>query len=136
EAPNAVLSVDVTQALGRVELDCADADILVSSTHKWTLGIHGACVVGVPEAGAGRLTTRAGGWYHLANAFDADRFERAVAKKGAACYSVGMPNFVSLYALNASLRYLDAIGIAAISRHADPLVARTHGGLVELGLAP
>ncbi|MBL9160281.1 MAG: aminotransferase class V-fold PLP-dependent enzyme [Verrucomicrobiales bacterium] len=135
-APQAVLSADITQAFGRVELDCADADILISSTHKWTLGIHGGCVIGVPEAGAERLTTRAGGWYHLTNAFEADRFEKAVTKPGAASFSVGMPNFVSLYALNASLRYLDGIGIDAISRHADPLVAKVHAGLVDLGIEP
>ena len=136
QAPNAILSVDVTQALGRVVLDCSDADIVISSTHKWTLGIHGGCVIGVPEAGADRLTTHAGGWYHLTNAFAADRFERAFTKTGAASFSVGMPNFISLYALNASLRYLDRIGIDAISRHADPLVAQVHEGLVELGITP
>jgi selenocysteine lyase/cysteine desulfurase len=135
-APQAALSVDITQAFGRVELGCSDADILISSTHKWTLGIHGGCVIGVPEAGAERLTTKAGGWFHLTNAFEADRFEKAVTKPGAASFSVGMPNFVSLYALNASLRYLDGIGIDAISRHADPLVTRVHTGLVDLGLAP
>lgn len=135
-APDAVLAVDITQAFGRVELDCADADILISSTHKWTLGIHGGCVVGVPTAAADKLTTRAGGWFHLTNAFDADRFDRADSKPGASSYSVGMPNFVSLYALNASLRYLDAIGVAAISRHADPLVSRVHADLKALGLAP
>lgn len=135
-APQAVLSVDITQAFGRVELGCADADILISSTHKWTLGIHGGCVIGVPEAGAERLTTKAGGWFHLTNAFEADRFEKAVTKPGAASFSVGMPNFVSLYALNASLRYLDGIGIGAISQLADPLVARVHAGLVDLGIEP
>jgi cysteine desulfurase/selenocysteine lyase len=135
-APDAVLAADVTQALGRVELDCADADFIVSSTHKWTLGIHGGCIVGVPAAGAARLTTRAGGWFHLENAFEADRFERAVAKEGAASYSVGMPNFISLYALDAALRYLEQFGIAAISDHADPLVAAVHDGLVGLGIAP
>lgn len=135
-APNAVLAVDVTQALGRVELDCADADILISSTHKWSLGIHGGCVVGVPSAGAARLTTRAGGWFHLENAFDADRFERAVSKEGAASFSVGMPNFVALYALDAALRYLEGIGIGPVSRQADPLVAAVHEGLCELGLRP
>lgn len=135
-APQAVLAVDITQAFGRVELDCADADILISSTHKWTLGIHGGCVVGIPAAGADRLTTRAGGWFHLTNAFEADRFEKAASKSGAASYSVGMPNFVALYALNASLRFLDSVGIDAISRQADPLVARVHEGLAGLGIAP
>jgi len=133
-APNAVISVDLTQALGRVPLDCSDADIVISSTHKWTLGIHGGCIIGIPQHQASRLTTHAGGWFHLTNAFEPDRFERAITKVGAASFSVGMPNFVSLYALNASLRYLESIGIEAISTHADPLVARAHQGLADLGI--
>lgn len=135
-APNALISVDLTQALGRVVLDCDDADILISSTHKWTLGIHGGCIIGVPAKNAARLTTHAGGWFHLHNAFDADRFERAAPKTGAASFSVGMPNFVALYALNASLRYLDDVGVARIAAHADPLMVHVQEGLRELGLNP
>jgi selenocysteine lyase/cysteine desulfurase len=135
-APNAIISVDITQALGRVVLDCAGADILISSTHKWTLGIHGGCIIGIPTASASRLTTRAGGWLHLENAFDADRFERAVPKTGAASFSVGMPNFVALYALNASLRYLEGVGVVKIAAHADPLVREAEAGLRELGVTP
>lgn len=135
-APNALISVDITQALGRVVLDCDGADILISSTHKWTLGIHGGCIIGIPQASAARLTTHAGGWLHLENAFDADRFERAVTKTGAASFSVGMPNFVALYALNASLRYLEEVGVANIAAHADPLVEEAEAGLRALGIAP
>lgn len=135
-APQALISVDVTQALGRVELGCAEADIVISSTHKWTLGIHGGCVIGIPERNAARLTTHAGGWYHLSNAFDADRFVQAQSKAGAASFSVGMPGFAALYALDAALRYVDAVSVAAISAHADPLVAELRGGLVALGLEP
>ncbi|SKB08557.1 Selenocysteine lyase/Cysteine desulfurase [Prosthecobacter debontii] len=135
-APRALISVDVTQALGRVELKCPEADIVISSTHKWTLGVHGGCIIGVPRRNAEKLTTHAGGWYHLDNAFDHDRFDRAVPKLGALSFSVGMPNFAALYALNAALRYVDGIGVAAISAHADPLVQRLHAGLIDLGLKP
>jgi selenocysteine lyase/cysteine desulfurase len=135
-APEAIISVDVTQALGRIVLDCHDADILISSTHKWTLGIHGGCIVGIPTAGSSRLTTHAGGWLHLQNAFEGDRFERAISKAGAASFSVGMPNFVALYALNASLRYLEGVGIAAIAAHADPLIAALETGLGKQGVKP
>lgn len=135
-APGAILSVDVTQALGRIALDCADADCLISSTHKWILGVHGGCIVGVRERCAEKLTTHAGGWFHLANAFDADRFERIVTKKGAASFSVGMPNFAAIYALDAALRYIESIGVKKIARHADPLVERLYQGLTELGLKP
>ncbi len=135
-APQALIAVDVTQALGRVVLDCSGADIMISSTHKWTLGIHGGCIVGIPKGKAAWLTTHAGGWFHLENAFDADRFQRAVPKTGAASFSVGMPNFVALYALNAGLRYLEEIGVAAISRQIDPLIAEAEAGLRALGLTP
>lgn len=135
-APNALISVDITQALGRVVLDCADADILISSTHKWTLGIHGGCIIGIPERNAGKLTTKAGGWFHISNAFESDRFQRAEIKTGAPSFSVGMPNFVSLYALDASLRYLKKVGIEAIAAHADPIVTKISEGLHDLAIRP
>jgi cysteine desulfurase/selenocysteine lyase len=131
-APNAILSVDVTQAFGRVVLDCLDADCLIGSTYKWLLGIHGGCVVAVPD----RITARAGGWYHLANAFDADRFTRAEPRPGAASFATGMPAFPAIYAVRASLDYLARTGIANIAAHADPLVARVHQGLSDLGIVP
>ena len=134
-APHAKVAVDITQALGRVELDCTDYDILVSSTHKWVLGIHGGCIVGIPQK-AGAITTHAGGWFHLENAFEPDRFERTVRKPGAASFSVGMPNYAALYALNASLRYLETIGVANIAAHADPLVAQMESALRDLGHPP
>jgi len=135
-APKALLSVDLTQALGRITLNCADADCLIASSYKWTLGVHGGCIVGIPRARAARLTSHAGGWYHLKNAFDADRFERATAKEGALSFAVGMPNFPAIYALNASLRYLEGLGVEAIARQADPLVSQATEGLIELGLIP
>ncbi len=135
-APRALVSVDVTQALGRVALDCAGADCVISSTHKWTLGIHGGCIVGVPARCAKAMTTRAGGWFHLENAFGPDRFERAVGKPGAASFAVGMPNFAAIYALDAALRYVDAVGVDAIAAHADPLVLRLESGLQALGFMP
>ncbi len=132
----ALISVDVTQALGRVELACSDADCLISSTHKWVLALHGGCIVAIPSHRAAALTTHAGGWYHLDNAFDADRFERAVPKPGASSYSVGMPNFASIYALDAALRYVEAAGVKRIAQHADPLLQQLSQELPRLGLEP
>jgi len=135
-APQAILSADITQAFGRVDVRGLDADIFISSTHKWTLGIHGGGIVGIPRRNDARLTTAAGGWYHLRNAFDADRFQRADVKPGAASYSVGMPSFAALYALNAALRYVEATGISAIEAHANPLVTQAYDGLIALGFTP
>lgn len=136
KAPNAVLSVDVTQAAGRIELDCLDADCIIASSYKWLLGVHGSCVVAIPSAGAQKLTTRAGGWFHLIDAFEADRFERVEVAGGAKSFSVGMPAFPSIYALRAGIDYVRGIGVANIAAHADPIVERVHEGLRELGIRP
>ncbi|MFT5466583.1 MAG: cysteine desulfurase/selenocysteine lyase [Verrucomicrobiales bacterium] len=135
-APNATLAVDITQGFGRVELDCLDADVIISSTHKWILGLHGGCVVAIADAKADQLTPYAGGWFHLENAFDPDRFERAPRKRGAAGFSVGMPSFAAIYGLRAGMEFIENVGVGEIAAQADPLVARVHSGLEELGLSP
>jgi selenocysteine lyase/cysteine desulfurase len=128
----ALVGVDVTQALGRIPLDLRDADLIVSSTHKWILASHGGGLVGIPKRAADRLTVPAGGWFNLQNAFDADRFERAVSKPGAASFAVGMPNFPAIYPIEAALKYIQSIGVDAIDRHARPLVNHCLDELLKL----
>lgn len=118
----ALLAVDVTQALGRVPLALAGADLIVSSTHKWSLGTHGGGLVGVPAARAAEWTSPAGGWFNLEDAFGPNRFDRAVSKPGAASFSVGMPNYPAVYAVRAGLEYIRAVGVEHIDRAARPLV--------------
>jgi selenocysteine lyase/cysteine desulfurase len=47
-----------------------------------------------------------------------------------------MPNYAAIYALNASLRYIENVGVAVIAAHADPLVAQTETALRDLGHPP
>ena len=129
---DALLALDVTQALGRIPLDLTGVDLIVSSTHKWILATHGGGLVGVPAARAREWTVPAGGWFHLQNAFENDRFERATSKPGAASFTVGMPNYPAVYAINAALRYIDSIGVPAIDSHARPLVRACLDGLKKL----
>ena len=118
----ALLAVDVTQALGRIPLDLSGADLIVSSTHKWILASHGGGLVGVPAARAADWTVPAGGWFNLEDPFGPNRFDKAVSKPGAAGFTVGMPNYPAVYAIRAGLEYLRGVGVAAIDRHARPLV--------------
>jgi len=118
----ALLAVDVTQALGRIPLDLAGADLVVSSTHKWILASHGGGLVGVPAARSADWTVPAGGWFHLDDAFGPKRFTKAVSKPGAASFMVGMPNYPAIYAIRAALDYIRGVGVEAIDRHARPLV--------------
>lgn len=121
---DALLAVDVTQALGRIPLDLAGVDLIVSSTHKWILSSHGGGLVGVPASRAEAWRVPAGGWFHLEDPFGPQRFERAVSKPGAAGFAVGMPNYPAVYALRAALDYLQSVGVARIDAAARPLVAR------------
>ena len=120
----ALIAVDVTQALGRVPLNLAGADLVVSSTHKWILATHGGGLVGVPAARAAEWTVPAGGWFNLQDAFGPERFERAVSRPGAAGFTVGMPNMPAVYAVRAGLDYIRQVGVAAIDQRARPLVLR------------
>jgi cysteine desulfurase / selenocysteine lyase len=134
-APRAILAVDVTQAAGRIELDCLDADCLLASTYKWLLGTHGGCLVAVPTHARDKVVVRAGGWFHLANAFESDRFSRVEPFPGVRGFAVGMPVYPAIYALQAGIETIRETGIAAIAAHADALVARLHEGLADLGYA-
>ena len=118
----ALISVDVTQALGRISLELTGVDLIVSSTHKWILASHGGGLVGVPSSRAKEWTVPAGGWYNLQDAFGANRFEQAVSKPGAASFAVGMPNFPAIYAIRAGLKYIQSVGVEAIDRTVRPLV--------------
>ena len=129
---SALVAVDVTQALGRIPLDLTGADLVVSSTHKWILASHGGGLVGVPPERADAWTVPAGGWFNLQNAFDGDRFDRAVSKPGAASFCVGMPNYAAVYAVNAALRYIRSVGVQTIDDHAAPLVRACFDGLKRL----
>ena len=99
-----------------------DVDLIVSSTHKWILASHGGGLVGVPGDKSQHWTVPAGGWFNLQNAFEADRFEQTVTKPGAASFSVGMPNYPAVYAIEAGLKYVQEIGIPAIDEHCRPLM--------------
>lgn len=128
----ALLSVDVTQALGRIPLDLRGVDLIVSSTHKWILASHGGGLVGIPRERAKDWQVPAGGWYHLQDAFGPTRFEAAVSTPGAAGFAVGMPNFPAIYAIRAALAYIQEVGVEAIDRAALPLVEQCLDGLARL----
>jgi selenocysteine lyase/cysteine desulfurase len=128
----ALLAVDVTQALGRIPLDLAGVDLIVSSTHKWILASHGGGLVGVPAARAAEWTVPAGGWFNLDDAFGANRFERAINRPGAASFTVGMPNYPAVYAIRAALQYIQSVGVSEIDLAARPLVEACLDGLSKL----
>jgi selenocysteine lyase/cysteine desulfurase len=128
----ALLAVDVTQALGRIPLNLAGVDLIVSSTHKWILACHGGGLVGVPQNRTDAWTVPAGGWFNLQDAFGPHRFEQAVSLPGAASFTVGMPNYPALYAIRAGLEYIQNIRVEAVAAAAQPLMEACLEGVSKL----
>ncbi|MCB9383534.1 MAG: aminotransferase class V-fold PLP-dependent enzyme [Bryobacterales bacterium] len=129
----ALFVVDATQALGRVPVSAARADLLVASSYKWTLGCHGVGVVYAAPGLFERFTPAAVGWYSVRDVFRPDRFEAYSPKTGAASLVAGMPNFPGIYALQAGLSHIRSVGVERIDRGLAPLMARLRGGLEERG---
>jgi len=128
----ALIALDVTQALGRIPLHLHEADLIVSSTHKWILGTHGGGLVGVPKHRARHWHVPAGGWFNIENAFGPGRFEQAQSHAGAAGFSVGMPNYPAVYANRAALSYINKVGIENIENVTRPLVEQTLAELQQM----
>jgi cysteine desulfurase/selenocysteine lyase len=126
------ISLDVTQALGRIPLDLTGVDLIVSSTHKWILASHGGGLVGVPRERAQEWTVPVGGWYNLDAPFDPDRLLTAAPKQGAASFMVGMPNYAAIYCIRAALDYIQSVGVGNIEKAARPLTLHCVEELAKL----
>ena len=130
----AILSIDATQAFGRCPVSLEGVDFLMSSSFKWLLGPHGLGIVYISPSFRDRLANPASiGWYSVGNVFSADRFERYDLKPGARCLAAGMPNFLSIYGLRASLSFLRDIGIHRIFENLRPVVDQLRRGCSTLG---
>ncbi|HET9224716.1 MAG TPA: aminotransferase class V-fold PLP-dependent enzyme [Roseiflexaceae bacterium] len=130
----ALLALDVTQAVGRVPLNLAGVDLIISSTHKWILASHGGGLVGVPAARAPEWTVPAGGWFNLKNQvpLGPEHLDVVESQPGAPSFAVGMPNFPAIYAIRAALEYIQGVGVTAIDAAARPLVRACLDGLARL----
>jgi cysteine desulfurase/selenocysteine lyase len=130
----AIVVLDATQALGRCPVTLDGVDYLVSSSFKWLLGPHGLGLVYLSPDFRPHFTPASVGWYSVENAFGENRFESYVLKNGAACISVGMPNFPSLYAMRHSLQFLLECRVKDIYEDLRAPVQRLRCGLVDLQL--
>ncbi len=53
-------------------------------------------------------------------------------KRGAASFTVGMPNYPAVYAIRAGLEYIERAGVDAIADATEPLVAACIDGLAQM----
>jgi cysteine desulfurase/selenocysteine lyase len=132
-ASGALLLVDATQAFGDVPVSLAPADIVVASTFKWALAIHGAAVFALADT-VRDLQPATVGWRAVRDLFAPDRFERYDLWPDARRFDEGMPPFAAQYVLEATLRLLDELGPEAIESTVGRHVERLRAGLEDLGI--
>jgi cysteine desulfurase / selenocysteine lyase len=130
-----LLCVDATQAVGRIAVDVSNADFLVASGYKWLCGIHGLGVVCGRLDSLAQLHPGSLGWRSVEDPFGPERFDSYTLKSGAARLQPGMSNFPALYALHASVSYVNQVGIGKIEKSLLPLMRHLYQGLVGMGLS-
>ncbi len=131
---SALLLSDATQALGVVPVRLDEADIVVSSTHKWLLAMHGAGIMALNPRRTAHLMPDTAGWRSVAEMFRPDRFANYDLYPDARRFELGYPSFATLHALAAATEILQRAGIEAIGNHVAGLTERLVLGLQDLDL--
>jgi len=129
---NTLLCVDATQAVGRVPVHGDRADFVVSSCFKWLNSLHGSAIYTTSPRVITEGVTGPSGWFSTENCYTDDRLEAFHPLNDARRFHSGMPNFDSVYSLEASLKFHRPEVVAARKDELEPLVAKLHAGLTEL----
>ena len=99
---NALLLLDVTQALGAVPVDMSHADFVVCSSYKWLLGTHGAGILAINPQRTKDFASRPIGWRSVADMLHPRRYETFTRHPDARAFELGYPSYPTIYALNFS----------------------------------
>lgn len=132
---NTLLVLDATQSLGVVPVDMMQADIVICSTYKWLLSLHGGGVLAVNPGRTADLLPAYVGWRSVEERAGRERFESFAYHADARRFELGYPSYPTVYALERSTRLLLAAGIDEIERHVLALGGELIALLESLGLA-
>ncbi len=107
--------IDGIQGLGALPFDLrtVQADFVVADGHKWLLGPEGVALLYVRPTLRDTLTLRQFGWRMIENPGDFDRHDWQPAAN-ARRFECGSPNLLGIHGLEASLSWLEEIGLEQI----------------------
>jgi selenocysteine lyase/cysteine desulfurase len=137
----AELCVDAIQALGAVPLDAAALalDYVATGAHKWLMGVEGAGFLYVRPDRMAALRPALAGWlsHEDAVAFLTRgeghlRYDRPLRRQ-ASVFEAGSSSGVAQAGLEASLRILLELGVAAIHAHVNAYLDRLEPALRDRG---
>jgi selenocysteine lyase/cysteine desulfurase len=131
-AHGAIFYADAVQAAGMIEVDvrAAGVDALCSGSYKWLMSEFGVAPFYVSRDVIERIQTDRTGEFSVTSEAP-DRHYKLVAN--ASKFEGTSRSFGAVAQLQASLAYLEKIGIARIEQHTVGLAQQLHQGLVKQG---
>jgi len=114
---NALLLLDVTQALGAVTVDMNHADFVVCSSYKWLLGTHGVGILAINPQRTQDFASRTIGWRSVADMLHPQRYEKFTRHADARAFELGYPSYPTIYTLNFSTNLVLNTSIDKIEQH-------------------
>ena len=131
----ALLLIDAYQGLGTIPLNVHEtaADIVVSGTLKYLLGIPGIAFMYVQPGLSDSLRPAMTGWLGSRDPF---QFDTTVLEymDGARRFDMGTPPVISAYAARAGMRLIQEVGVSRIRQHTQRLSQRVLHGAAKRGL--
>lgn len=133
--------VDGTQGVGALELNVHDlpVDVLAVAAYKWLLGPYGTGFVYLRSAIQERLECSVVNWMSVEGSedFDALPSDDFTLVRAARIFDAPeTSNFLNLYALEASLEFVERAGVRTVTEHSDRLLDRLLEGLLSRGYRP
>jgi len=130
----AIFVVDGTQGVGALPLKVHElpVDVLAVATYKWLLGPYGTGFVYLRGDLQPRLELPVVNWMTIQGSedFDALPVEDFALPRAARIFDVPeTPSFVNLYGLEASLEFVEQVGVETVSEHCTWLLVRLAEGL-------
>lgn len=133
----ALFIVDGTQGVGAIELDlhALPVDVLAAAGYKWMLAPYGTGFAYLSESVRERLDFKVVPWLAVEGSedFDALPVERFTLSPTARKFDV--VSFLNLHGLDASLEYLDGVGVGTVTEHCARLLDRLAESLRRRGYA-
>jgi selenocysteine lyase/cysteine desulfurase len=132
-----VVYLDGTQSAGALEFDCSAMapDFFAVDAYKWMISPNGATFIYVNPAVRRRLQPKVLGWRSDKEWRNVTSLHHGAPRFGetAEKYEPGMLPFACLYAMDASLRLIEEIGIPRIEKRVLELADLLRGELAGMG---
>ena len=119
---DALLVVDTIQSLGVVPIDLEAelVDVAAGASHKWLLGPEGVGYLYLSDRARERIQPTLVGWVSVADPEDYNNFEQGLSR-GTLPWETGTGPAALIHGLEASLRLLKSVGVAAVSAYLEEL---------------